>query len=128
MIENDKLHLLYLKKYCLKILAYMNNLDNSYENFLNNEMIQDSISFCLLQIGEISKSLSEQFIKECNNISFKEIIGMRNIIVHAYDKVDYKVVWTTCQKDINTLLEFINLKLINVNENYHELDINKIIK
>lgn len=35
------------------------------------------------------------------------IIGMRNILAHGYDRVDYQVLWDAATKELGTLREHI---------------------
>lgn len=61
--------------------------------------LQDIIAFNLMQIGELVKRLSNEFRKEYNKVSWSEIAGMRDKLVHHYDKLNLKVVWDTAFND-----------------------------
>jgi len=41
------------------------------------------------------------------NVPWKDIIGMRNILAHQYDKVDSEVVWDVVHRDIPELLDLL---------------------
>ena len=41
--------------------------------------------------------------------SVKNIIGLRNIISHAYDTIEPEMIWGIIQKDIPLLLEELNM-------------------
>lgn len=47
----------------------------------------------LLQIGELTNSLSEEFLTTHPEIPWKQIRGFRNIIAHAYGTVEPSIVW-----------------------------------
>jgi uncharacterized protein with HEPN domain len=66
---------------------------------------------CLEIIGEATNKLQKEFIEENPQIPWKEIVNMRNKIIHEYMAVDYEVVWTTCQEDLKPLREFIETYL-----------------
>ena len=36
-------------------------------------------------------------------IHWKDMIGMRNRVIHAYDDIDVEIVWETVQRDIPLL-------------------------
>ena len=44
------------------------------EEFTKNEDVKDAICFNLFQIGELANGLSEEFVKEYNGITWKQII------------------------------------------------------
>lgn len=46
-------------------------------------------------LGEAAGRISEKTKKQFPIIAWKEIIGMRNRLIHAYFDVDHDVVWNT---------------------------------
>jgi len=48
-----------------------------------------------------------------SDIKWNEIIALRNILVHQYFGINYRLIWATIQEDIPTLLERINEILAN---------------
>jgi len=59
----------------------------------------------LLQIGELSHHLTSEFIKTHADIPWKNIIGLRNVVVHGYGQLDMETVWTTIIADIPDLYQ-----------------------
>ncbi|MCM1259892.1 MAG: DUF86 domain-containing protein [Prevotella sp.] len=55
--------------------------------FNKNDDFKEIICFNLFQIGELANGLSDELIKFYNKIPWKQIIGMRNKIVHGYDTI-----------------------------------------
>jgi hypothetical protein len=45
------------------------------------------------------------------NISWQEINGMRNRLVHQYDDVNLNIVWDVVQTEIPTLIEELKLRI-----------------
>lgn len=74
--------------------------------FSPNDDIKEVICFNLFQIGELANGLSIEFIKEYNKIPWKQIIGMRNRIVHGYDIINLEIVWNTANESISKLIEY----------------------
>jgi len=82
--------------------------DINIEEFKSNELLQDSMSFRLIQISEISKRLSEEFRNRNQSIPWGDIYGLRNRIVHDYGNVDMHIVFSTVKYDIPNLLETLH--------------------
>ncbi|MDR1061625.1 MAG: DUF86 domain-containing protein [Clostridiales bacterium] len=57
----------------------------------------------LLQIGEQAGRLDDDFYKAHNEIPWRQIIGVRNRIVHGYDDVDAPLIWQIIQEDLPEL-------------------------
>jgi len=84
-----------------KIEKYTKNMGES--NFLENDLVKDGVIRNLEIIGEASKNLPE-FIKiENNEIEWKKICGLRDILIHAYSEMDIKRVWEVVKEKIPTL-------------------------
>jgi len=62
----------------------------------------------LINIGELSKSLTEQFKKDNNHIPWKAIAGMRDIAAHKYQTLKMTDVWATLTEDITKLKMQLN--------------------
>ena len=54
-----------------------------------------------------TNNLSEAFRRNHPDIPFRDIIDMRNILIHDYSGVNTKVVWDTCKKNLPELKQFI---------------------
>ncbi|RJR14748.1 MAG: DUF86 domain-containing protein [Nitrospiraceae bacterium] len=76
-----------------------------YEAFLNDRKCQLAVVRCLEVIGEATKRLSETFRENHPLIHWSEMAGMRDVLIHAYDRVDLERVWTTLRDDLPTLIE-----------------------
>lgn len=55
-------------------------------------------------IGEAAGRISESTRKKFSNIPWKELIGMRNRLIHAYFDVDHEIVWNTIRKYLPSFL------------------------
>ena len=54
-------------------------------------------------IGEASNQLTEHFKKLYKEIEWREIVGLRNILIHEYFGIDTKIVWDILQIDLPKL-------------------------
>lgn len=93
-------------KYINKINQYMLHVD-SYETFIMNEEKVDAVILNLEQIGETVKKLSESYKQNHPEIDWINISGLRNLIAHEYEEVDYLLIYTTAINSINELLKIV---------------------
>lgn len=76
-----------------------------YEAFLDDRKCQLAVVRCLEVIGEATKRLSETFRESHPAIPWSKMAGMRDVLIHAYDRVDLERIWTTMREDIPPLIE-----------------------
>ena len=75
------------------------------EDFATNRMLILSIIKDIEIIGEAASKISEEAKLEHSDIPWKDIIGMRNRLIHGYFDVDIKLVWNTTNKNLPPLLK-----------------------
>lgn len=68
---------------------------------------QAAVLYEIVVIGEAANRLSDDFRTQHSHVPWKEIIGMRNILAHQYDKVDADEVWNVVHRDIPELIAMI---------------------
>ena len=100
----DKGILLQIIKRCNRVIEKVSNVNET--EFTLNDDIKEVVCFNLFQIGELANGLSIEFIKEYNKIPWKQIIGMRNRIVHGYDTINLEIVWNTAIESIPELKSY----------------------
>ena len=61
---------------------------------------------CLMQIGELTIKLSQEFKDSHNEIPWRAIRGMRNVVAHEYGNIDEETVWETVESGTQALKEF----------------------
>ncbi len=105
----DKARLNHILEAIQEIENYIINAN--FESFLNNSMMRFACIKQLEIIGEASNHISPEIKNQLSDISWAQIIGMRNIFVHEYFGVDSKIVWEILQNDIPDLkARVINLE------------------
>ena len=82
--------------------------DITEEHFRRDNKTHFAVISQLQIIGEAAKRLSPGFRKEYPVIPWKQIAGMRDFLVHAYDEVDLGRVWTAATVSVPALAAFIN--------------------
>ena len=83
----------------------------SKDEFVENVQLQDSVIRRLLVIAEAARRVSESTRRTLLNISWQEINGMRNRLVHEYDDINLNILWDTIQTEIPTLIEELKLQI-----------------
>ena len=97
----------HILEYCEDISRYLRAGGKSFDTFLSDSMIQHSVSFCILQIGELVGKLSDLLrTSTMDEINWVAIKGMRNIVVHDYGNVDLEEVWIAATLDVPNLKTF----------------------
>lgn len=70
------------------------------ESFLKNRMLQDATVRRLEIIGEAIKNIPKNIKEKHPEIEWKKVIGTRDIIIHAYFRIDLDIVWGIIEKDL----------------------------
>lgn len=99
----DRGYLLRIKEYCERIENAKERFGNTLEAFQNDLDFRDVVCMNIFQIGELANQISDEVKSELNNIPWAQMYGIRNILAHAYIKVDDKIIWETVEKDIPAL-------------------------
>ncbi len=83
----------------------------SKDAFIDNVQLQDSVIRRLLVIAEAARRVSEVTRQTLPNISWQEINGMRNRLVHEYDDINLNIIWDVVQFEIRPLIEKLKLQI-----------------
>ncbi|SRR5258706_11477154 len=84
-----------------KIQEYVAEL--TFEEFLIDGKTIDAVVRNLEIIGEAVKCTPKEMLASRPDIDWKRIARFRDIIAHYYFKVDYEVVWSITQDDLDQL-------------------------
>ncbi len=88
-----------------KINNYLNGFD--FEKFSKNNLVFDGVVRELEIIGEAANKISDEFQEAHQEIPWRQMTGIRNMLIHEYFDIDQKIIWDTCQKDLPELKETI---------------------
>ena len=95
-----------------KIERYTENMN--FEDFSNNELIQDGVIRNLEIIGEAVKNLPDDIKKDYPEVEWRKIAGLRDILIHAYFGVDLEVIWDIVKNKVPELKEMVRKILSNL--------------
>jgi len=94
------------------IIEHIENIFNSQKRFGSDYKIFsadkdyfNSVCMSLLQIGELAHHLSTDFTVAHPDVPWKNIVGLRNVVVHGYGQLDLETVWATMTDDIPKLYQ-----------------------
>jgi uncharacterized protein with HEPN domain len=105
-LKDPKVFLKHILESILLIKQYTEPLTK--EDFVLSLQSQDAVIRRLEIIGEAVKNLPIEFTNTYPAIPWRQIAGMRDVLIHKYFGVDLSLTWETVQKDILTLETQIN--------------------
>lgn len=79
----------------------------SLNQFLQQELMQHGIMRLIEILGEAARHLSDDFKKRHPEIPWRQIIGMRNRMVHEYFRVIPAKVWEVVEHEIPSLIALL---------------------
>ena len=82
--------------------------NKSFEQIEQDKMCYFAIVYQLVIIGEAANMLSKVFRDTHPLTPWREIVGMRNFIVHGYNVVDKNEVWSVIKNDLQQLRQQID--------------------
>ena len=78
----------------------------SFEDFEDNSIYQNALMTPVTQIGELVKRLPMDFRAEHSEIPWRNIAGMRDIVVHNYETIDKTILWSVALTEIPKIKSF----------------------
>ena len=84
-----------------------NSIALEYDKFINNETLKRSFVRSLEVIGEATKNLPDDFKQKYSYIQWKQIAGLRDVLIHHYFGIDYKSVWDIVKNKLPKIKEQI---------------------
>lgn len=112
-------------EYCNDIYDDCLRLGNSYEVFENDRLLQKAVTMSMLQIGELTTHLSDEFKDLTNNeMDWRNLKGLRNIVAHQYGSIQFDLIWQIKENDIPMIMDFCQ-KYISLFDEQLGLDIDE---
>lgn len=86
-------------------------IEMTEQQFLDNFLVQDGVMRNIEIIAEASKKIPEEIRNKFPEIPWREIMAMRNKIIHEYFGVDLQTIWNVIQEDLPKLkIQVIRIK------------------
>ncbi|MBO7433795.1 MAG: DUF86 domain-containing protein [Salinivirgaceae bacterium] len=108
--ERDQLITSKIMRYCDEIAQTHKSFETNKDLFFDKEngfIYRNSISMPILQIGELVKTLSDDFKTEHVGVPWRDIGRMRDLFAHRYGTIDYEMTWNTSIEDVPELRKYL---------------------
>jgi uncharacterized protein with HEPN domain len=75
----------------------------SFEEFQRLPMVKDAVERNIERVSEASRHLPDELKNRCPEIPWRAIADIGNVMRHAYDRVDDRIVWDTATEGFERL-------------------------
>lgn len=99
-MKDDKVYLTHIKESIDKIFNYT---EGGYDVFKTDGLIQDAVIRNFEIVGEATKNLSTNFRQAHGEIPWRQIAGLRDVMIHDYMGVDIDEVWNVVENHLPSL-------------------------
>lgn len=103
-MNNDNLYLNHILESISLIESY---LPNGEKDFYSSKLIQDAVIRNLEIIGEATKMISEDLRQREGQIPWRQMVGMRDVLIHNYFGVDNEIVWAVVENQLPKIKDMI---------------------
>ncbi|MBF2055721.1 MAG: DUF86 domain-containing protein [Cyanobacterium sp. T60_A2020_053] len=103
---------------------YSKHLD--YISFAENELVYDAVIKNLQIIGKAVKQIPMEIKDKYRLLKWRNITGLRDIVIHAYFSLEDETIWDIIQSKITPLQ--ITMEYIINQENMYYSDIHFVFK
>ena len=85
----------------------------TYEQFETDFRTNFAVVRAIEVIGEATKRLPNAFRDQYPEIPWKDMAGMRDVVIHGYNNVNLRIVWDVVKRDIPIIKPQIRQILAN---------------
>ena len=110
-LKGDDLYLIHISEEIDRIEYFTTG---GKAEFLNSDLVQYAVLRGLQTLAESVKRLSDSLKASYPEVLWKDIIGLRNVLVHDYLAVDVEEIWKIIELDLPLLkrqISFIRSRL-----------------
>ena len=104
--HNDAVYVKHILDAADKITILVNR--GGRELYDSDFAVADAIVRELLVVGEAARNLSPEYKQGNLLVPWKNVIGMRDWLVHGYSEIDWDRVWNTVVTDIPSLISSLS--------------------
>lgn len=85
-----------------KIEQFVRDVD--WIGFQSNDEKSSAVYGQLVILGEACTRLSPEIRAQHNDVPWRQIVGMRNRIIHGYDEINWEIVWQVATDHVPQLI------------------------
>ena len=118
MTRDFKLFLNDILQACESIQEFVEGMD--FDDFVRDDKTSSAVVNKFEIIGEAVKNLPKFIVEKYPQAPWKDMAGMRDRLIHAYFKIDYRIVWDTIEDKIPEVKSLITQILNDLEEKNNE--------
>lgn len=88
---------------CDAVADFIEDIDEAA--FRDDDLVRSAVLAKLLLIGEAASQLGRRFHEEHPGPPWPDVVGMRNVLIHGYFRVNWERVWVTASVEVPRLRE-----------------------
>jgi uncharacterized protein with HEPN domain len=88
-----------------KVVSYTQGVTR--EEFERNDLLQNAVMRMLEIIGEAARRVSDDMRDAHPEVPWREMISLRNRLIHEYFRIDVEKVWDTAVNDVPALISVV---------------------
>src|SRR5947209_15087325 len=97
MPKDPRLYLIHIQGCCERILEFTTGLEDSWPDV---PLVHDAVCRNLEIIGDAARRLDDEFREAHSGIPWRAMTDVRNILIHAYDRVAPEILAGIVRQDI----------------------------
>ena len=101
---------------CVEQIHKNHNYDREYFCSQNLSEYSLSVNMCILQIGELIKTIDDDFRKQHPFVQWRGLAGMRDITAHTYGSIDLEIVWEVSVDELPGIRLYIESSILNCSD------------
>ena len=109
MPRDYRLYLEDMHEALLRVTRYTAGV--SYDAFVKDELRIDAVVRNLEMVGEAAKHVPQALRKQHPSVAWKQISGLRDILIHQYFAVSLPIVWDIVQNEVPNLVNSLRSML-----------------
>lgn len=103
-MKRNELYLQHILECVITIEEYTHE---GQQAFYESKIIQDAVIRNLEIIGEATKRISKEFREQHIQMPWREMAGLRDVLIHNYFGVDLGIVWNVVEQELPKLKAYL---------------------
>ena len=104
-MRREELYLADIVEAAAAIQGFLENVE--FERFQASDLIRSAVLQKLTIVGEAVSRLPPAFRQRHPEVEWSDIAGFRNIAVHAYFAIDWRIVWVAATQEAQELAAIV---------------------